>query len=100
VQLTSFTYGLEGKLPHKFKGSLHVGYNLNDRVNLQANGVSKGQYASAGASLSRQLARDLELRAQYDRMEQLLGSTSGAPWIDRNRVMISITYTFTHPLGR
>jgi len=98
-QLTSFRYSVSGKLPHKLSGSIYVGYNLNNLINLMQAGVS-GKYGSAGASLTRNITRDLSASLRYDRMEQLLGIASDTPWIDRNRIAISLNYTFTHPLGR
>lgn len=100
TQLTMFNYQLSARLPHHFRASASAGYNLNDRLNVQANGFRTAHYATADGSLTRDLTRDLSMTLRYGRMEQLLGVAAGNPWIDRNRVEVSINYTFTHQLGR
>jgi len=100
VQLTSFQGSVAGKLPYKLSGSINAGYNLNDRLFLQNAGFQSPKYGSAGATLTRNLRRDLTASIAYERLEQVLGLATTAPWIDRDRVTISINYTFTHPLGR
>lgn len=100
VRLTSFEYTVERQLPRKFSGSLYARYTLNDRLIPQTGQTNHANYGSVGGEISRKLRRDLTLRLSYDRMEELLGYTSSNPWIDRNRVTISIDYLFTHPLGR
>lgn len=101
VQLTSFQYSVKGQLPYKLSGSASVGYTLNDRLIPQTGGSASANFGTAGVSITRAITRNLNFRASYDRMEQMLpGFYAGDPWIDRNRITLSINYLFTHPLGR
>lgn len=100
VRLTSFQYQLNGKLPYKLSGSVHAGFNLNDTLVAQTAGFTSAKYGMAGARLTRNLRRDLTASVDYERMEQLVGEGMIMPWIDRDRITVSINYTFTHPLGR
>ena len=103
VTLSSIQYVLHANLPHKFTGSINVGYNLNDRLIAQSLLTTKAKYGSAGASLSRQFQKNFAATVSYQRVETLVDQgLQGvpAPWIDRDRITASINYTFSHPLGR
>lgn len=100
VRMTKFEYRVRGRLPRKFSGSVYAGYILNDRLIVQTGGFLNAHYASVGGEISRAIRRDLSVKLAYDRMETQQGILVGDPWIDRNRVTVSINYLFTHPLGR
>ena len=100
VRRTSFRYSLGTKLPRKISASIYAGYTLNDSLVSVGSSRLPPKFGSAGVRLTRNLRRDLDVTAGYDRMEQVLAADSSLPWIDRDRVTLSINYSFTHPLGR
>ncbi len=102
VQLTSFQYSVARDLPHKFSMGLRAGYTLNNNLFriISANNSVNSNYGNAGATITRNLRRDLTASITYDRTEQMAGYLLGTPWIDRNRITIALNYSFTHPLGR
>jgi hypothetical protein len=104
VQLTSFSFSGSTHLSRKWSGSIHGSYALNNRITGRVTPTALGSsahYGFAGASLHRNLARNLDASLSYDHMEVLRGAgTLADTWIPRNRVTIALNYSFIHPLGR
>lgn len=100
VRLTNFNYSVQGRLPYRLSASLHAGYSINDTLVVQTAGQSSAKFGLAGASLTRELRPDLTASVAYERAEQFIESGPIVPWIDRDRITVTINYTFSHPLGR
>lgn len=80
-----------------------LGYEYSDGRLLEGPSTGGGRitFTQASLALERRLTKDLSVRAQYARVQQL-SSTTPTPLITgyHNRVEVDLVYQFTRPLGR
>jgi hypothetical protein len=89
------------KLAARWTGSVGVGYAVNDPLSSALLQVTKIQVLSANAGLGYQITNNLVLGMQYGRDRQEYPDAVPAIGVaNRNRAMVSLSYSFTRPLGR
>jgi hypothetical protein len=89
------------QLSARWTGSLGVSYSTNDPLNDVLILTSNIQVLSANAGVGYRLTENLNLGLQYSRdRQQYLDSIPPIGAANRNRVLVSLSYAFTRPLGR
>ena len=102
VKSDSANLSLRRQLARTFDASLSGGYAQNNILGSPLfGGSSDGHTISGTASLSKQLGEHLNLQIGYTRLHQHYSSVAVlAATPDTNRESISVSYTFSRPLGR
>jgi hypothetical protein len=101
VTLQQVSADFRYQLSARWTGSLGFSYADSDPLNRTTNSLGKIQALSGTAGLERRITDHFSLMAQYGRDRQRYpGATSTQAPANRNRVMLSLTYSFTRPLGR
>ena len=102
VKSDSASLSLRRQITRGFNASLSGAYTQNNVLGSPLfGGGTDGHSISATASLSKQLGEHLNLQLGYTRLHQDYGSVavlSATP--DTNRETVTLSYTFSRPLGR
>ena len=101
VKLTTFDAAVRRQLSRNYTTELGVVYGLSDTVGSSALSYSSVKSATGNFSLSRRFGTDFGLTLGYAYAYQLqTNSAPGSTNINHNRAWITISYTFSRPLGR
>jgi hypothetical protein len=92
---------LRRQLSPRWAASAGVRYGNNDPLQQFIGSINNNRLISGSIGISRQIRSDLALEAQYGRDHQTYAYSSAltAP-TDRNRAVVSLSYSFLRPLGR
>jgi len=96
----AFELGLRRQLSPRWAASADLGYGNNDPLQEFVGSVGRTTLISGSLGISRQIRDSLSFSAQYGRDHQAYGELSSQTPADRNRVVVSLSYSFIRPLGR
>lgn len=89
------------KLSAKWTGSLGISYAINEPLDKTLAQGTKIQILSASAGVGYEIGKNLILSAQYGRdRQEYPDAVSTIGVANRNRALLSLSYSFTRPLGR
>jgi len=101
VHMDSATASIGQKITRSLSGSLAGGYTQNDILGTVLAGGNNGHTVSGTASLHQQFGEHISIQLGYSRLHQ---SYSNVPVLSltpsTNREFVSVSYSFSRPLGR
>jgi hypothetical protein len=102
VQADNATVSMQQQITRSVNASLSAGYARNNVIGSPLFGGSNDGHTLMGtASLSKQLGEHINLQLGYSRVHQdYSGVAVLASTPDTNREFVSVSYTFSRPLGR
>jgi hypothetical protein len=101
VESNSASASVRRQLARKLSSSIGASYASNNVLDALPTFNTSGHSFSGNASVQRQVGEHLNLQLQYTRVHQSysdIAAISSVP--NRDRVMATISYQFTRPLGR
>jgi hypothetical protein len=100
VQLIGGSGNIRHQFTQYFFAQCGVRYGNSNDINGSANDLSSLRELSAYGSLTRSLRNNVMLTLGYSRDLQQHHLTNGPADINHNRAWASVSYNFTHPIGR
>jgi hypothetical protein len=101
VALQQVDVGLRRQLSARWSTDLGVLYANDNPIQTFVNSVGKIRVLSLTAGFSRLVTNDLSFGVQYGRDRQRsTDAPSSLSLVQRNRVLLSLSYSFSRPLGR
>jgi len=98
VEMRDATLRFRKTLARRWAGSLDV--QMTQRSVLNVPKINKTQVLNLGAEIGHELAYHFWIRASYERIHRIGGSTDTLQVGNRDRVTLSLKREFTVPLGR
>lgn len=101
VTMQQANAALRRQLSARWTGGLGFSYATNDPLNNLLSSTANTRVLSANAGLGYRLTEDLNLGLQYSRdHQQYPGIVPSPGTVSRNRALLSLSYSFSRPLGR
>jgi len=100
VEQQEIDVGLRHQLSARWTASADVRFGNNDPLQQLAGSVGSTKIISGLVGINRQIRNNLSFSAQYGRDHQAYGDASSQAPTNRNRVVVSLSYSFIRPLGR
>jgi hypothetical protein len=101
VQLTSVDASYRRQFAHRWEIRTGISYGKDDLVIMTVPSATNSRSVVAVVGISHQIGEHLTVAASYVRAyQQYLDGIGGSSDFNRNRPQISLSYTFSRPLGR
>ena len=101
VALEQVDAGLRHQLSARWFTDLGISYANNNPIQTSSNSAGKIRVLTLTAGLARKVTNNLSFGVQYGRDHQRSTDAPSSPGlVQRNRVLLSLSYSFSRPLGR